>query len=128
MAQQETEVVTQQETQKQKNTTNKERAAKWKRPPAQETQTTKKKKVETTTPQTDKEILKILWKDVHNSPDKLFFIRQHETGRDLAEWHIVQVDKEAMDRRNAKRYGKYHVQYYLKNDTDAKKKKSRECQ
>jgi hypothetical protein len=106
-----------------------ERDAKRKRTSAGDTQAKqKKKKVKITTPQTDKELLKILWKDVHKSPDKLFFIRRHETGRDLAKWHVVQVDEEATDRRNAKRYGEYHVRYYLKNDTDAKRKKTRECQ
>ena len=53
---------------------------------------------------------------------------RHETGRDLAKWNLVQVDEEATDRRNANRYGEYHVRYYLKNKTDAKKKKTRECQ
>jgi hypothetical protein len=99
--------------------------------PTDETPTrqNKKTKVEITTSQTDKQVLQQeLWNDVHSSPDKLFFIRRHETGRDLAEWHLVQVDEEATDRRNARRYGEYHVRYYLKNETDAKKKKTRECQ
>jgi hypothetical protein len=87
-----------------------------------------KKKVEITTPQTDKEITRKLWKDTQDSADKLFFIRQHETGRDLAEWHLIQVDKEATDRRNARRYGKYHERYYIKNETNSEKKKTWECQ
>jgi hypothetical protein len=59
---------------------------------------------------------------VHNSPDKLFLICRHETGRDLAEWHLVQVDEEETDRREAKHNGEYHVRYYIKNDADSQKK------
>jgi hypothetical protein len=88
----------------------------------------KKKQVEITTPLTDKEILKTLWKDTHKSQDKLFFIRRHETGRDLAEWHLVQVDEEETNRTKARRYGEYHIRYFIKKDADAKKKKTRACQ
>jgi hypothetical protein len=87
-----------------------------------------KRQVEITTPLTDKEVLKALWQEVHKSKDKLFFIRRHETGRDLAEWHIVQVDEDETNRSKARRYGEYHVRYFIKKDSDSKKKKTRACQ
>jgi hypothetical protein len=80
-----------------------------------------------TAPKTRTQELKALWSDTEASQDKLFFIRRHETGKDLAEWHLVQVDSEEMNTTKAKRHGEYHVRYYIRNQTDSQTKKTREC-
>jgi hypothetical protein len=78
-------------------------------------------------PKTRSQELKALWNTTNTSKDKLFFIRRHETGKDLAEWHLIQVDADEMNTAKAKRHGEYHVRYYIRNQADSQKKKTREC-
>jgi hypothetical protein len=78
-------------------------------------------------PKTRSQELTELWNKTNTSKDKLFFIRRHETGRDLAEWHLVQVDADEMNTAKAKRHGEYHVRYYIRHQADSQKKKTREC-
>ena len=60
---------------------------------------------------------------------KLFIIkRPHQTNRsNPASWHVVQVDLEETNYRQAKTIGECHVKYYVRNVTDAKKKLVRQC-
>jgi hypothetical protein len=73
--------------------------------------------------------LKELWKDTQDSADKLFIIqRPHETNKHApASWHLVQVDPEETNNRQAKNIGEYHVKYYVQNVIDSKKRLVRNC-
>jgi hypothetical protein len=73
--------------------------------------------------------LKELWKDTQDSADKIFIIqRPHETNKHApASWHLVQVDPEETNNRQAKNIGEYHVKYYVRNVIDSKKRLVRNC-
>jgi hypothetical protein len=73
--------------------------------------------------------LKELWKDTQASADKLFIIqRPHETNKHApASWHLVQVDPEETNNRQAKNIGEYHIKYYVQNVIDSKKRLVRNC-
>jgi hypothetical protein len=44
-----------------------------------------------------------------------------------ASWHLVQVDTEETNNRQAKRVGEYHVKYYVRNAMDSRKRLVRNC-
>jgi hypothetical protein len=76
---------------------------------------------------TTRKYLSVLWKDINRSRDKLFFIQRHETSRPRPEWHLVQIDLDETNPRLAKATGEYHVKYYIRNFTQAKKRTTRNC-
>jgi hypothetical protein len=79
-------------------------------------------------PKTEKELRKELWEKTKASKNKLFFIARRTAGRELGEWFLVQVDKEETNETKAKRYGEYHVRYFIKNYAESKKRLTRNCQ
>jgi hypothetical protein len=74
-----------------------------------------------------KQRLLSLWNLTVKSKDKLFFISRHEPGQVKGEWHLIQVDQDDTNEKAAKQTGKYHIRYYIRQETDAKQKKIREC-
>jgi hypothetical protein len=71
--------------------------------------------------------LKGMWKDIQESIDKLYIIRRKDNSRRPAEWHLVQVDLDETNERQARKIGEYRVKYYIRNYTDAKKRLGRNC-
>ena len=72
--------------------------------------------------------LKTFWSDTQASSDKLFIAqRPNDRKRGPASWHVVQVDLEETNNRQAKTIGEYHVKYYVRNVTDSKKNLVRHC-
>jgi hypothetical protein len=76
---------------------------------------------------TKKQQLLSLWNLTLKSKDKLFFISRHEPGQIKGEWHLIQVNDEETNEKAAKQTGEYHVRYFIRQETDAKQKKIREC-
>jgi hypothetical protein len=84
---------------------------------------------DSTSPSLIASFLKELWKDIQDSANKLFIIqRPDERNRQApASWHLVQVDSEETNNRQAKRIGEYHVRYYVRNALDSRKRLVRNC-
>jgi hypothetical protein len=59
--------------------------------------------------------------------DKPFFISRHEPGQIKGEWHLIQVDDDETNEKAAKQTGEYHIGYFIRQETDVKQKKIREC-
>ncbi len=78
---------------------------------------------------TPEAFLKDLWNDIQKSADKMFLIqRPNETNKHgPASWHVVQVDSDETNNRQAKRVGEYHVKYYVRNAIDSRKRLVRNC-
>jgi len=79
------------------------------------------------TPTTRKQALAQLWTQMETSQDKLYFIQEKDTGEMTATWYLVQVDIEETKRKRAQQIGEYHVRWMIKNDPQAKTKKTRHC-
>jgi hypothetical protein len=86
-----------------------------------------KKTVQLIDTETTGQQLQKLWKNIRNSKDKLFFIRRLEPGKTIADWHLVQVDLDETNPKQAKKIGQYHVRYYIRHYQQAKTKPIREC-
>ena len=73
--------------------------------------------------------LKEVWNDTQNSADKLYIIKRHDENKQnsAADWHLVQVDLDETNSRQARKLGEYHVKYYVRQFDDAKKKLVRNC-
>jgi hypothetical protein len=67
-------------------------------------------------------LLKELWKDKQDSLDKMHITqrRNEKNKRTPGNWHLVQVDVEKTNSRQAKSMGEYHVKYYVRNAIDSK--------
>jgi hypothetical protein len=78
-------------------------------------------------PTTRRETLTQLWTQTEASKDKLYFIQEKETGKMTAKWYLIQVDTDETRRKNALQLGEYHVRWMIKNDHQAKTKKTRLC-
>jgi hypothetical protein len=76
---------------------------------------------------TKKQKLLKIWNTIGKSTDKLFFISRHEPGQIQGKWLLVQIDQDGTNERAAKQKGEYHVQYYIRQETDARKNKIKEC-
>jgi hypothetical protein len=68
-----------------------------------------------------------LWKLIKESKDKLFIIAMDRPNYDLREWHIVQVNLSETNEEDARRYGKYHVNFWIRSYNDSIKRKMRDC-
>jgi hypothetical protein len=88
----------------------------------------RRKTVITSSPKTERQLKQELWETIKKSKDKLFFIARRKAGQELGEWFTVQVDEEETNDTKARKYGEYHVRYYIKNYTESKKRLTRNCQ
>jgi hypothetical protein len=79
-----------------------------------------------TRPKTTQQLLKELWKAIDTSKDKLCIIRKADEQGKYG-YNIVQIDLEETTETTAKTKGIYHARFYIKNNTDALKKKIRKC-
>jgi hypothetical protein len=71
--------------------------------------------------------LKEVWKEINESVDKLMIIQRHDDRRGPATWHVVQVDLDETNERQARQRGEYHVRHYVRHYGDAKKRLVRNC-
>jgi hypothetical protein len=71
--------------------------------------------------------LKDLWHDINVSVDKLYIVRRQDKARGPADWHLIQVDLDKTNARQARKVGEYHIKYYVRQFTDAKKRLVRNC-
>jgi hypothetical protein len=70
---------------------------------------------------------KELWNDVRSSVDKLFIIKRRTETNKRDDWHLVQLDLDETNNRQARTVGEYHVRYYVRHFGDAKKRLVRNC-
>jgi hypothetical protein len=113
-----------------KNLTNQERKELKRKQETTSPQTlTKRMKTEDETEKVPEQFLRELWNDMQESTDKLFLIKRHEENKrhSKAEWHLVQIDLDETNNRQARKIGEYHVRYYVRQFDDAKKKLVRNC-
>jgi hypothetical protein len=78
-------------------------------------------------PTTRRETLTHLWTQTEASKVKLYFIQEKEAGEMTAKWYLVQVDMDKTRKINAQQLGKYHIRWMIKNDPQAKTRKTRMC-
>jgi hypothetical protein len=54
-------------------------------------------------------------------------IKRQEKPNLRAQWHLVQVDLDETNERQARRMGVYHVRYYVRHFADSRKRLVRNC-
>ena len=91
-----------------------------------DTQTPDKRTKRLETPRTS-DWLKAFWKEINESVDKLMIIKRQDERNKRATWYVIQVDLDETNERRARKTGEYHVRYYIRHFTDAKKRLSRNC-
>jgi hypothetical protein len=57
----------------------------------------------------------------------MFIIKIPAKSHRPAEWHVVQVDLDKTNSREARKTGEYHLRYYVRHYADAKKRLVRNC-
>jgi len=70
---------------------------------------------------------KELYQNIVKSKDKLFIVTRPQENYSKLAWHVAQVDMEETSLQAAKRTGKYHVRYWIRNLQDSKKQLVRSC-
>jgi hypothetical protein len=90
----------------------------------------KRMKTEDNTEKAPEQFLREAWNHLQASTDKLFLIKRHDKSKwhKAAEWHLVQIDPDETNKRQARKLGEHHVRCYVRQFDDAKKKLVRNCQ
>jgi hypothetical protein len=71
--------------------------------------------------------LKELWTEINASVDKLMIVKRKSKPTEREGWHLVQVDLDETNERQARKMGEYHVKYYVRHYADSKKRLVRNC-
>jgi hypothetical protein len=56
-----------------------------------------------------KPFLKELWENIRNSVDKLFVIKRQDKPNKPADWHLMHIDLNETNNRQARHIGEHHV-------------------